>query len=176
MVSKIADLYEFLETSEGDCLLFSGSFDPFHLKHFKAISTAYDQVRGKVFGIIISPRTKTSRKVLLEIDKRIELIDLTIMDMQPSFYDKIYINLDPSLSKKGGFKKLLEKFGHRIIRVAGSDRMFNIQLYHKMIISDDRNQHTISSTAIRNGINNGKNLLGLSPSVKKKIIDSQYYK
>jgi len=123
----IEDLQEYLGENRGEHVIFSGTFDPFHLAH---LHMAY---LGALAGerletprpLILAPHSRTRGKKPAPIEQRIEWMIRTIQEEGEigDLASKVVIAKDLHRDEDlESWRDLRRIFAHRLIRVAGSDK------------------------------------------------------
>lgn len=174
-----------------------GTFDGVHKGHQKILKKIVDDskklnLKSIVLTFFPHPRTvlnpKTPLKLINTIDERkshFENLGIDILITHP--FDKNFSELSPEefvrdiLITKLNVKKILIGYDHRFgkNRVAGIDDLKKLALKYKFDVNEisveEQNNVSISSTKIRNSINEGKieiakSFLGYNYTIKGKVI------
>lgn len=101
--------------------IFTGTFDPPHLGHVKAIAEAFRQI--DLSSVIAIPHNWTNEKKPVSLEIRTQWLIATLRELIPDLTDKIAVCCDLSIAENPNeFDRLCNIYGNRIYRIIGSDK------------------------------------------------------
>lgn len=169
--------------------LYLGSFNPFHNGHLEVVKSALKDFKMDKVIIVPSMQNPWKKEKALDIYKRIDLIEKSILNNFWIENYKIIIStiekeLIPPYYSYATLHALKNKYcNDKVFVLCGEDTMEKIPdwMHSEQIIKDydflvvDRPKNSISSTDIRNKIRNDKSIKGL---VSDNVINliKKYYK
>lgn len=174
--------------------LYLGSFNPFHNGHLFVIKTALNDFKMDKVIIVPSMQNPWKEEKVLDIDKRLDIIEYSIMENMYYEYwiesykvefSKIEKELIPPYYSYATLHALKNKYcNDEVFVLCGEDTMKDIPNWmhggqiikdYDFLIVDRPKENIFSSTNIRNRVKEGK-------SIKKLVSDSvidlieKYYK
>ena len=172
--------------------LYLGSFNPFHNGHLECVKTALNDFKMNKVVIVPTMQNPWKKEKVLDIDKRLDIIEYSIMsEMYYEYwmipykieFSKIEKELIPPYYSYATLHALKNKYcNDEIFVLVDNDTMKDIPnwMHGGKIIEDynflviDRPENSISSTEIRNKVKNGENIVEyVTPSVVNLI--NKYY-
>ena len=138
-ITRIDSLEEHIECNPGEHIIFTGTFDPFHAGHVYMVeqSLVIRNVREDQNPVLIYPHNRTKHKNPVDIEARREWIESTLWveGQDLPITENVAIVSDPSIVfDSEEWQRLRDKFGDRLIRVAGCDKRRHIEDPNAIII------------------------------------------
>jgi len=123
MEQNIRDLNTFFEETDGQHVLYSGTFDPFHFGHAKVAELGRRIPSCTGNPLIIVPHSFNGKKnIQTPLSTRVRWIKESIQEFLTNFFEQIVIVEDPKLDTNlEAFSTLINRFSSRIHRVFGHD-------------------------------------------------------
>ena len=173
--------------------LYLGSFNPFHRGHFKVIQYALNYFHMDKVIIVPTMQNPWKNEKVLDIDKRIKIIEISILSNYDDFLHFVPNILISDIEKKlippyysyATLHALKNKYcNDEIFILCGEDTINNIPnwMHGGTIIQDydflivDRPDDSISSTKIRNKIKNNEDISTFICPYTKDLIKEYYEK
>lgn len=151
-IQRIDNLLTHFEENEGDHVIFTGTFDPFHNGHMYTTLQALNarNVRETQNPVLVFPHNRSPHKYPASIEARRIWIEHALLaeDIELPIRENVAIVSDPTLiNDSEAWRRLKERFRDRILRVIGDDKKHHVKDPNLIVVP--RMPH-LSSSQIRN--------------------------
>jgi nicotinic acid mononucleotide adenylyltransferase len=139
--------------------IFTGTFDPPHIGHTRAITEVFPRMVD-MSDVVVIPHNWNRKKTPISLKVRIQWLIETLQEFTPDLKDKIVVCNDLSiLENPYELERISSIYRDRIHRIIGSDKKNDKIIVRdtNMVISTERPGNIkISSSIIRDAIHEGR--------------------